>query len=308
MNILSNEGKASIYPRREFIGKVAATVGLVTIPGLTSGTVLMPSTQSKLTVQQVIDMILKEIPGAPFPKTVDTLKSGDGQQVVSGIVTTMFATVEVIRQAASLGANFIIAHEPTFYNHLDDTTWLDGDPVFQFKMDLLKKNGIVIWRFHDYWHTHRPDGVLMGVLEKMGWKNYYNKDNPQMINHPGMTLQEIVAQAKKGMGIRQVRIIGDNRQVCKRIALLPGAAGGTMQIKLLQKEKPDVLIVGEVHEWETAEYVRDARAMGTSMSLIVLGHAESEEPGMEWLVPWLQPKVAGIKVTHVASHNPFMEA
>jgi putative NIF3 family GTP cyclohydrolase 1 type 2 len=185
---------------------------------------------------------------------------------------------------------------------------LDGDPVYQFKSDLLKKNGIVVWRFHDYWHTHRPDGVLMGVIEKMGWKSYYNKDNPQMISHPGMTLQEIVAQAKKGMGIRQVRIIGDPKQVCKRVALLPGAAGGTAQIKLLQREKPDLLIVGEVHEWETAEYVRDARAMGTSTALIVLGHAESEEPGMEWLVPWLQPKVGAIKVSHVASHNPFMEA
>ena len=308
MNTLSNEGNASTYPRREFITKVTATVGLMSIPGLIDASTFTPSTQSKLTVQQVIDIILKEIPGAPFPKTVDTLKSGDGQQVVTGIVTTMFATVEVIRQSASLGANFIIAHEPTFYNHLDDTAWLEGDPVFQFKMDLLKKNGIVVWRFHDYWHTHRPDGVLMGVLEKMGWKNYYNKDNPQMITHPGMTLQEIVAQAKKGLGIRQVRIIGDSKQVCKRIAVLPGAAGGTMQIKLLQREKPDVLIVGEVHEWETAEYVRDARAMGTSMSLIVLGHAESEEPGMEWLVPWLQPKVGAIKVSHVASHNPFMEA
>jgi putative NIF3 family GTP cyclohydrolase 1 type 2 len=308
MDELSEKINSSTVRRREFLASVAATVGLSAIPGLSNAKEFVPLTQSKLTVQQVIDLILKEIPGAPFPKTVDTLKSGDGKQVVTGIVTTMFATVDVIRRTASLGANFIIAHEPTFYNHLDETAWLESDPVFQFKSDLLKKNGIVVWRFHDYWHTHRPDGVLMGVLEKMGWKNFYNKDNPPMINHPGMTLEEIVAQAKKGLGIRQVRIIGDRKQVCKRIALIPGAAGGTAQIKLLQKEKPDVLIVGEVHEWETAEYVRDAQAMGTSMSLIVLGHAESEEPGMEWLVPWLQPKVSAIKVTHVASHNPFMEA
>jgi hypothetical protein len=117
MNTLSKEGTASIYPRREFIGKVAATVGLASIPGLSSGATLPPLTQSKLTVQQVIDIILKEIPGAPFTKTVDTLKSGDGQQVVAGIVTTMFATVDVIRKTVSLGANFIIAHEPTYYNH-----------------------------------------------------------------------------------------------------------------------------------------------------------------------------------------------
>lgn len=303
-----SEQNMSTFPRREFITSIAATVGLVTLPGLASPNIFSSSTQSKLTVQQIIDLILKEIPGAPFPKTVDTLKSGDGQQIVTGIVTTMFATVDVIKQTASLGANFIIAHEPTYYNHLDETAWLEGDAVYEFKKDLLKKNGIVVWRFHDYWHTHRPDGVLMGVLEKMGWKSYYNKDNPQMINHPGITLEEIVTQAKKGLGIRQVRIIGKRNQVCKRIALIPGAAGGTAQIKLLQREKPDVLIVGEVHEWETAEYVRDAQAMATAMSLIVLGHSESEEPGMQWLVPWLQPKVGTIKVSHVPSNNPFMEA
>lgn len=109
MNDSSDKKNTSTVPRREFFKSVAATVGLSAIPGLSSAKAFMPLTQSKLTVQQVIDMILKEIPGAPFPKTVDTLKSGDGKQVVTGIVTTMFATVDVIRRTASLGANFIIA-------------------------------------------------------------------------------------------------------------------------------------------------------------------------------------------------------
>ncbi len=267
------------------------------------------SAQSKLTIQQVINLILKEIPGAPFQQTVDTIKSGDGNQIVRGIVSTMFATVDVIKQAASLNANFIIAHEPTYYSHLDETSWLEKDPVFQFKRELLERHKIVVWRFHDYWHTHKPDGVLMGVLTKLGWNNYYNAQNPPLITLPSaITLDSVVDLCKKSLGIRQVRIIGDLKRNCKRIAFLPGAAGGTTQIKLLQKEKPDVLIVGEVNEWETAEYIRDAQAMGSLMSLIVLGHAESEEPGMQWLVSWLQPKVNNVKVTHIASHNPFMEA
>lgn len=305
----SLQDKIAQLPRRDFLASVAVTLGAAMVPSWSvANPVGSHAVQSKLTIQQVIDLILKEIPGAPFNQTVDTIKSGDGQQVVTGIVTTMFATIDVIRQAASAGANFIIAHEPTFYNHADETSWLENDPVFQFKRDLLKKHNIVVWRFHDYWHTHRPDGVLMGVLTKLGWEKYYNPQNPSMIVHPSISLGDIVVQAKKGLGIRQVRIVGDLKQVCKRIALIPGAAGGTAQIKLLQREKPDVLIVGEVHEWETAEYVRDAQAMGTAMSLIVLGHAESEEPGMEWLMPWLQPKVGAIKVKHIPSHNPFMEA
>lgn len=290
--------------RRRFLTAAAAGLGMAIAPQWSHAA----GGQQKLTIQQVIDLILKEIPGAPFSQTVDTIKSGDGKQTVTGIVTTMFATIEVIGQAASLGANFIIAHEPTFYNHLDDTSWLENDPVFQYKRDLLKKHNIVVWRFHDYWHTHRPDGVLMGVLTKLGWQNLYNPENPRIIVHSPITLGEIVEHSKKSLGIRQVRIIGDKAQVCKRIALLPGAAGGRSQIQVLQKEKPDVLVVGEVSEWETAEYVRDAQRMGTPLSLIVLGHAESEEPGMEWLKPWLQPRVGNITVSHIASHNPFMEA
>lgn len=295
--------------RREFLTTVAAASGLTFLPGLSSATHKNdPASESKLTVQQVIELILKEIPGAPFPQTVDTIKSGNGQQLVTGIVTTMFATIDVIKKTAALGANFIIAHEPTFYGHLDETTWLENDPVYIYKKELLQKHGIVVWRFHDYWHTHKPDGVLMGVLTRLSWQQYYNPDNPRMIVHPGATLGTITEHAKKSLDIRQVRIIGDRKQMCKRIALLPGAAGGTAHIKLLQKEKPDVLLVGEVHEWETAEYVRDARAMGSSVSLIVLGHSQSEEPGMEWLVPWLQPRVGELKVTHITSHNPFQEA
>lgn len=298
------------YKRREFLAAIGTGVGIMAISPVSYSKPNVPdiAPSAGVTIQQVIDIILKEIPGAPFPQTVDTIKSGTASQVVTGIVTTMFATIDVIKQAASLGANFIIAHEPTFYMHTDEKEWLANDPVFKFKMDLLDRHKIAVWRFHDYIHTHIPDGVLMGVLTKMGWEKLYNPKNPRMIEHPPISVGEIVATAKKGLGIRQVRVVGDLKQSCKRIAVVPGAAGGRTQIKTLQDEAPDALIVGEVHEWETAEYVRDARAMGQNLSLIVLGHAESEEPGMEWLVPWLSSRIKDFKITHVPSHNPFIEA
>ncbi len=296
--------------RRDFLSKIGFIAGASSmIPHWTQAA---PSSYyksaAKMTIQQVIDLILTTIPEAPFKETVDTIKSGDGGHEVKGIVTTMFATVDVITKAASLGANFIIAHEPTFYNHRDETAWLENDQVFQYKSNLLKKHNIVVWRFHDYWHTHKPDGVQMGVLTKLSWEKYFNPENPRMVVLPSVTLGNLITHAKKSLGIRQVRFIGDLNQSCTRIALLPGAAGGRSQIMLLQKEKPDVLIVGEISEWETAEYIRDAQSMKLPMSLVVLGHAESEEPGMSWLVNWLQPKLADVKVTHIPSHYPFKEA
>jgi hypothetical protein len=45
--------------------------------------------------------------------------------------------------------------------------------------------------------------------------------------------------------------------------------------------------------------------MGQKTALLVLSHAVSEAAGMEYAAQWLQPKVPGIKVMHIAATNPF---
>lgn len=292
--------------RRKFISdtlKITGGLTLLSSPALSmAGNVLSPN--KEFTIREIMDIILKEIPGAPFQQTVDTLKSGTPDQKVTGIITTMFPTVNVIKKAINLNANFIIAHEPSFYNHTDDTNWVPGNSVLKQKLELLQKNNIAIWRFHDYWHRHRPDGVGYGVLKKAGWLKYY-KAGESLVVIPPATLKNITQHLKSSLGIDHVRVIGDLSQQCSRIGLIPGAAGGQMQVSFVEKEKPDVLIVGEVHEWETAEYIRDAQSLGSKTALIVLGHAVSEEPGMEYLVEWLQPKLGGLKVTNIPSDSPF---
>ncbi len=261
--------------------------------------------EQNITIQQVIDLILKSIPGAPFPNSVDTIKAGDATQAVTGIVTTMFATIDVIKKAAELGANFIIAHEPTFYTHLDETKWLETDEIYQFKMALLNKHHITVWRFHDAIHAHRPDGVLTGVLTALGWSKMADPKIPNLITLPPSSLRSIIELAKKKLNIPHVKYIGDKNQVCSRIVIMPGAVGVRTQIYSVGKQKPDLIICGEISEWETGEYIRDLQASGAKTSLLVLGHSVSEEPGMEWLVTWLKPQLPQITITHIPSGNPF---
>ena len=292
----------NMQDRRKFIVqalKAGSASLLLSIPGVANGTA-----PKEYTVQDIMDILLKEIPSAPFKTTVDTLKSGSADLKVTGIVTTMFATADIIEQAAKLKANFIIAHEPTFYNHTDDTNWTGNNEVVKKKQSLLEQHGITVWRCHDYWHTYRPDGILNGVLKKAGWLQHSSKVEPVFLI-PASPLKEIADHLKKTLQIQHIKVIGDLNQKCQRIAFMPGAAGGQRQISLTEKEKPDVLIIGETHEWETVEYIRDARRMGSSTALIILGHAVSEEPGMEWMAEWLQPKVPELKVTHIASKDPF---
>ena len=52
-------------------------------------------------------------------KTRDKILYGDPDQECTGIVTTIYASVDVIRKAHELGANLIIAHEALLWNHGD---------------------------------------------------------------------------------------------------------------------------------------------------------------------------------------------
>jgi len=257
-----------------------------------------------LTIRNVVDLILKDIPGAPFDDTVDTFKSGDPDQEVTGIVTTFLASQDVIRRAAELGANFIIAHEPTFYNHRDQVDWLEEDPVYRAKRALLDKHAIVVWRFHDYWHSAEPDGIMAGVVARLGWESYLEKELP-IFNIPPMTVGQVVQVFKDRLGAKMARVVGDPEMECRRVALFVGMAGGTWQISFLSHQDVDMMVAGEIDEWETSEYVRDAVIQGRKLALAVIGHVHSEEAGMEWLVGWLQQRFPTIPVTHVPVGDAF---
>ena len=295
-----------IKDRRIFISQVlkASLASAFVLSAGESGARGICAVNKTYTVGDIMDIILKAVPGAPFAKTVDTLKSGSKEMIVTGIVTTMFATIDIIRQAIKANANFIIAHEPTFYNHTDDPAWVSPNHIVKQKQELLEQNKITIWRLHDYLHSFVPDGVDYGVVRDCGWLSYFKPPSP-VLTIPEISLGNLSEHLKKKLKIAHVRVIGNLSQPCSRIALLPGASGGQSHMSTVETEKPDVLIAGEVHEWETAEYIRDMQQMGEKTALIVLGHGVSEEPGLQWLQEWLQPKLEGIKVQHISSGNPF---
>lgn len=278
--------------RRDFLTGAA---GLTAVAGIA---------KPDRTIQDVIDLITFQVPGAPWTPTVDTVKSGDPSQAVTGVITTFLATQAIINVAARNRMNLIITHEPTYYNHLDETTWLASDPVYQAKRMVLEEHNIVVWRCHDYWHAFEPDGINTGVLKKLGWEAYAQPDQPRICTIPPTSLTDLALFMKRRFGSERVRVVGKPDMSCTRVGLVVGAAGGQSQIAMLREV--DVIIVGEVREWETTEYVRDALVQSTrQIGLIAVGHALSEEPGMAWLAEWLKPRLPDIRVVHVAAGDPF---
>ena len=259
-----------------------------------------------LTIQQAIDAALRASAVERLPDTVDTVKTGDPSQPLTGVVTTFLATSAVIARASELGANLIVTHEPTFYYHHDTTDWLQDDPVYHAKRRQIDASGIVIWRFHDYWHTTQPDGIMTGVERQLGWQRDAGGEWP-IYTIEAATLDDLAAWLKRRLGAASVRVSGPADLRCRRVALLVGAIGGAVHIATLRRDDVDALVCGEINEWETCEYARDAAFHGRPKGLIVVGHAASEEAGMAYLAEWLRPLLPGVPVAHVPAGEPLRQ-
>jgi putative NIF3 family GTP cyclohydrolase 1 type 2 len=257
-----------------------------------------------ITIETVIARLQSELSGVTRPDTVDTVKTGDPTQPVTGIITTFLATRAVLAQAARLGANLVVTHEPTFYGHLDETRWLEHDPVYLAKRRLIDEHGIVVLRLHDQVHG-RNDAILAGFLEALGWQARSLPTAPEICDIPPVPLSALARLLKGTLGSDTVRIAGRADMPVRRVALVLGACGGRTQITMLGRPDIDALVCGEINEWETCEYVRDAVHAGIDKGLLVVGHAASEEAGMSHVAAWLRGLVPGVPVTHVPSGEPL---
>ena len=258
-----------------------------------------------LTIQSVIDLLISQAPGAPFEKTVDTVKAGDPTQPLRGIVTTFMATRPVIAQAQAAGANFIITHEPIYYNHEDKIDWLQGDAVFEAKHQFLTGSGITVWRFHDYWHSYHPDGIQVGFARRVGWEFYQDAQDSSLYHLPPTPLAKLAVQLKARLGMPSLRLVGDPNMTCQHVSAMLGAPGGDWLMVALRSAQVDTLLCGETVEWQICEYARDSAFTSQPKAVIVLGHERSEEMGMAYLADWLKDHLPDVPVRHIPSGDPF---
>jgi len=246
------------------------------------------SSKEKVTTSgQMIETIIRHTNAALVPNTVDLIKEGNPETPVKGIVTCMFATMDVLRKAVKKDCNLIIVHEPLYYNHLDNTAQFQNDSVYLEKKKFIDDNKLVVWRFHDYIHRIKPDGIISGMVEKLGWENNRVTDNPYQFTFSQITLNDLLKNLKEAFPGNSFDVVGDPKMKLSSVVYVPGASGSEAHIRQLRKSSVDVVVAGEVPQWETYEYVRDAVSQGRKKAIILIGHINSEEYGMKFCADWL---------------------
>ena len=260
----------------------------------------------QLTANQVIDLIKKNVHCIWSSETVDTFKSGNSEDVVTGITTCMFADMKVLRKAVADHTNLVITHEPTFYNHPDETKNLLNDPVYQDKIKYLNDHHLIIWRFHDHFHRMKPDGIYAGMVEKLGWDKNQTDESMLHFKFDSQKLSAFILKLKSIFPGNSFRVIGNPEMEVTHVALSVGAPGSSDHIKFLEEKNTQLLIAGESPEWETYQYVYDAQIQGKNKAIIFLGHALSEEAGMNYCASWLKGFIPqGIKIQYIENGSSF---
>ena len=254
-------------------------------------------------------------------KTRDKVLYGPTDKECTGIVTTIYATPDVIRKAHELGANLIIAHEALFWNHGDHQEWLkeSQNKTYLAKAKLMDEYGITVWRFHDYIHSGIPykddyiDGIFYGLARETGWDDAVINNNDisgaLYLECEDTTPRKVGELIKEKWHLSGLKCIGNMDAKVNKIMVCGHVNEGGDSNSLIRKvDQNDInlLIPLELIDFTLSEYVKDSSQLGFNRAIIAPGHFNVEEPGMKYMEQWMDKALKeSIKTTYVQAGDMY---
>lgn len=252
-------------------------------------------------------------------KTRDTVKCGDPGQECTGIAVSVYGSAEVIQKAARQGCNLLISHESIFFGDEFDPKGFLNNKALEQKQALLKQTGMVVYRDHDRIHgmgggPHqetrvRNDYIFYGIMKELGWENWVQGDpmKPLWYKIPETTVRQLADFLMEKMNLNGIRVVGDLEADVSTVFFAEHCMGHGDQDKINQAVRADVIIPLEICDWTVSAYVRDAVTFGEHKAILEMGHFNTEELGMKYMMDWL-PEAIGtsdIPMVYIPSGDAF---
>ncbi len=255
-----------------------------------------------LTAQSVAHRLQTEL-GGEWPSTnADGFKAGDPSIAVKGIATTAMATLDVLKQAVKANANLVLTYEPTFYSRADGSG--AKDPVVSAKRELIEKNGLVVFRLRDHWQARKENDMVVGLASALGWSKHRLKNDDALYEIPQATAEATVAMIRGKLNLRAgLRTVGDRKATIRRVLLFPGSM--TPATMWQRYSEVDMIVAGEVREWENTHYAADMFTAGEKRALVTTGRVVSEEPGMRLCGEWIKNVVKEVPSKWIGVGDPY---
>ena len=179
-------------------------------------------------------------------KTCDTVKTGSVDKEVHKVAIAMFGTIDVIRQVKDWGADFLIVHEPLYYDHMDH---LQDFTIVADKQRVIEESGLTIFRYHDYVHAVNPDMICAGEIKYAGLEGELigrvRQGITSFVLKEALTAEELAEKLAENLNLNQVRISGCTDKKGSKIACCFGSPGDLHDLY----ETHDFILAGEICEW-----------------------------------------------------------
>jgi putative NIF3 family GTP cyclohydrolase 1 type 2 len=279
-----------------------------------AGTALVAA--EPLTAEALIGRIQTQLGGEWPASGPDGFKAGDPATIIRGIATTAMASLDVLKEAAKANANLILTYEPTFYGRADGRApaapaagrgpigVTADDPVVKAKREFIEKNGLVVFRLRDHWQERKENEMVTALAGALGWSSGRVKADDALYDIPAATAEETVNLIRRRLNIRGgLRAVGDRRATVRRALVHPGAM--TPATMWQRYSEVDLIVAGEVREWENTFYAADIFTAGEQRAFVTVGRVVSEDPGMRACAEWLKTVVKEVPSRWIAAGDPY---
>jgi putative NIF3 family GTP cyclohydrolase 1 type 2 len=256
---------------------------------------------ASLTARDVADRLHDKV-GVPWRDgSIDGFKAGSPDTTVTGITTTVMASVDVLRRAAAAGRNLVITQEPAFYTAAEDGGGRDADPVLAAKKALVDDRHLVVWRFSEHWNARKPSEPVRALANALGWSAYRQANGDDLYTIPDVRLDALVEHVRTRLHARGgLRWFGPVDLPIRTVLLSPGTTD--LPSTVARMPRADVVIAGEPREWEAVPYVLDSRPR---KAMIAVGRIVSLEPSATACAAWIRAVVPELPVDAIAVGDPY---
>ena len=245
------------------------------------------------------------------PPSVDRMIAGDPRTEISAVANVWMPTWSALGKAVEMGANVVVAHEPTFYTHWD---LQDFEEAFAHlpssarealrkardaKLRWIEANALVILRCHD-----GPDQMAEGVVDALvGGLGFKSADvvarapGSRVVGFsplPAGEMAQRLATSCALLGQPGVSFYGD---VGRRVATLGLGTGfgSNLWSQLSLGAEMSLGIDDALQSWSQAAFAED-----TGYPLAVVNHGTSEEWGVRRVGELLSAAFPQLRVHHLA--------
>jgi putative NIF3 family GTP cyclohydrolase 1 type 2 len=240
---------------------------------------------------------------------------GDPSAEVTGVVTCWSATLAVLEQAASLGANLVLGHEPLTYRICGrdpeaNLLWYqERHPTAkvpnQKRLALALAKGLTVYRYHSNWDWAPRYGMvdMLAEILELGAATGGEQAAP-VYTIARTSIAQLVDRARRKLQAGPVRVVGDAARVVSRVALCHGGFGQMFTVaEVPLRGEAEVAFFGEMLDY-TMRY-----CVETDLAAIELGHYRSEQPGMVGMAQFLRERLPEtIPVQCLPSDEPWVYA